>query len=184
MKGLAEIFLTAVNLVYAAMFGGPIDGTAWDVRVKQTGFFHWTSSRDTLVFRDGKGLIAGEVARGLRARAVRRKGGIRRDRLLAGFSTARGRTPSNGPATSMAAESPARSSCAAATAAKSATCSPASARPADAVAKTRIILFHKPYGVLSQFTSSDGKPALSRFGLPAGVYPRAASTTTARACCC
>lgn len=39
------------------------------------------------------------------------------------------------------------------------------------MAKTRIILFNKPYGVLSQFTSTDGKPALSRFSLPAGVYP-------------
>ncbi len=39
------------------------------------------------------------------------------------------------------------------------------------MAKTRIVLFYKPYGVLSQFTSVDGMPALSRFGLPAGVYP-------------
>ncbi len=39
------------------------------------------------------------------------------------------------------------------------------------MAKTRIVLFHKPYGVLSQFTSVDGKPALSKFSLPAGVYP-------------
>jgi 23S rRNA pseudouridine2457 synthase len=35
----------------------------------------------------------------------------------------------------------------------------------------RYILFHKPYGVLSQFTSEDGAPGLSDFGLPKSVYP-------------
>ena len=35
----------------------------------------------------------------------------------------------------------------------------------------RAVLFYKPYGVLSQFTSSDGHPSLSGFGLPKGVYP-------------
>ena len=34
----------------------------------------------------------------------------------------------------------------------------------------RMILFHKPYGVLSQFTPRDGHPGLSSFGLPKGVY--------------
>ncbi|MCX5794256.1 MAG: pseudouridine synthase [Elusimicrobia bacterium] len=34
----------------------------------------------------------------------------------------------------------------------------------------RVILFYKPYGVLSQFTAHDGHPGLSGFGLPAGVY--------------
>lgn len=33
------------------------------------------------------------------------------------------------------------------------------------------ILFHKPYGVLSQFTSEDGARSLSEFDLPKGVYP-------------
>lgn len=33
------------------------------------------------------------------------------------------------------------------------------------------ILFHKPYAVLSQFTSDDGKRTLSEFGFPKGVYP-------------
>jgi 23S rRNA pseudouridine2457 synthase len=36
---------------------------------------------------------------------------------------------------------------------------------------SRLIAFHKPYGVLSQFTSRDAHPSLSGFGLPAGVYP-------------
>lgn len=35
----------------------------------------------------------------------------------------------------------------------------------------RYILFHKPYGVLSQFTPEEGSRALSEFGLPKDVYP-------------
>lgn len=38
------------------------------------------------------------------------------------------------------------------------------------MAKARVVLLNKPYGVLSQFTPADGKPGLSRFGLPSGVY--------------
>jgi hypothetical protein len=64
MKIFAGIFFAAVNLLYASMFGGPIDGTAWDVKVKQDGFFHWSSQSDTLVFHGGKAVIAGEIAKG------------------------------------------------------------------------------------------------------------------------
>jgi 23S rRNA pseudouridine2457 synthase len=39
------------------------------------------------------------------------------------------------------------------------------------MAKSRIVLLNKPYGVLPQFTDKDGRPTLARFGLPAGVYP-------------
>ena len=35
----------------------------------------------------------------------------------------------------------------------------------------RYILFHKPYGVLSQFTSEDGAKGLSDFNLPKNIYP-------------
>jgi len=35
----------------------------------------------------------------------------------------------------------------------------------------RYILFHKPYGVLSQFTPEDGAKALSSFDLPKDIYP-------------
>ena len=35
----------------------------------------------------------------------------------------------------------------------------------------RYILFHKPYGVLSQFTSIEGSRSLSEFHLPKNVYP-------------
>ncbi len=33
------------------------------------------------------------------------------------------------------------------------------------------IIFNKPYGALSQFTSEHGHPSLADFGLPKGVYP-------------
>ena len=39
------------------------------------------------------------------------------------------------------------------------------------MAKTRIVALNKPYGVLTQFTDKDGRPTLSKFSLPAGVYP-------------
>lgn len=35
----------------------------------------------------------------------------------------------------------------------------------------RLIAFHKPYGVLSQFTPEAGHRSLAEFGLPRGVYP-------------
>ncbi|HEX9208441.1 MAG TPA: pseudouridine synthase [Steroidobacteraceae bacterium] len=35
----------------------------------------------------------------------------------------------------------------------------------------RIVLFNKPYGVLPQFTSSDGRPCLADFLTLPGVYP-------------
>jgi hypothetical protein len=64
MKNLAGVFFAAVGLLYATMFGGPIDGTAWDVKVRQDGFFHWSSQNDTLIFHRGKAVIASEIAKG------------------------------------------------------------------------------------------------------------------------
>ncbi|WP_025899691.1 pseudouridine synthase [Sneathiella glossodoripedis] len=37
--------------------------------------------------------------------------------------------------------------------------------------KSKYVAFHKPYGVLSQFTSEGGHQALSEFSLPKEVYP-------------
>ena len=39
------------------------------------------------------------------------------------------------------------------------------------MAKTRIVLLNKPHGVVSQFSALESKTTLSRFSLPAGVYP-------------
>lgn len=35
---------------------------------------------------------------------------------------------------------------------------------------SKVILFNKPFGVLSQFTQESGHPALDSFGFPPGVY--------------
>jgi len=64
MKTVAGALFTAVNFVYAAIFGGPIDGSSWDVKVKQDGFFHWGTKKETLVFHGGKLVVAGAVSQG------------------------------------------------------------------------------------------------------------------------
>lgn len=38
------------------------------------------------------------------------------------------------------------------------------------MSRFRYIAFHKPYGVLSQFTGEPGQRTLAEFGLPSGVY--------------
>lgn len=65
LNGLATAAFAAVNFVYAAVFGGPMDGTVWDVKLKEEGFFHWGSRRDTLIFARGRMLVEGEVAQGV-----------------------------------------------------------------------------------------------------------------------
>ncbi len=64
MATVSTALFAAMNFVHALIFGGPIDGTAWDVKVKQDGFFHWGSERDTLVFHKGKLVVAGAVGKG------------------------------------------------------------------------------------------------------------------------
>lgn len=64
MTTVASALFAAVNVVYAAIFGGPIDGSAWDIKVKQDGFFHWGSKKETLVFHGGKLVVAGAVSQG------------------------------------------------------------------------------------------------------------------------
>jgi hypothetical protein len=64
MKALASALFAAVNFVYAAIFGGPIDGSSWDVKVKRDGFFQWGSRKETLVFHGGKLVVAGAVSQG------------------------------------------------------------------------------------------------------------------------
>jgi hypothetical protein len=64
MTTVSGALFAAVNFVYAAIFGGPIDGTSWDVKVKQDGFFHWGTKKETLVFSGGKLVVAGAVNQG------------------------------------------------------------------------------------------------------------------------
>lgn len=64
MSAIANAFFAAVNLLYAAAFGGPIDGTTWDVTVRKDGFFSFSKRRETLIFHGGRAVIAGELARG------------------------------------------------------------------------------------------------------------------------
>ncbi len=45
---------------------------------------------------------------------------------------------------------------------------PARPQPRPPAADT--VLFHKPFGVLSQFTGAPGQPTLAAFGLPPGIY--------------
>lgn len=65
LNGLATAAFAAVNFVYAAVFGGPMDGTVWDVKMKEEGFLRWGSRRDTLIFARGRMLVEGEVAQGV-----------------------------------------------------------------------------------------------------------------------
>ncbi|MBI2386855.1 MAG: hypothetical protein HYV14_12740 [Elusimicrobia bacterium] len=64
MKTVAGALFAAVNFVYAAIFGGPIDGSSWDVKIKRDGFFHWGTRKETLVFHGGKLVVAGAVSQG------------------------------------------------------------------------------------------------------------------------
>ena len=64
MATVSSALFAAVNFVYAAIFGGPIDGSSWDVKVKQDGFFHWGTKKETLVFHGGKLVVAGAISQG------------------------------------------------------------------------------------------------------------------------
>lgn len=64
LSGLASAAFAAINFVYASVYGGPMDGTVWDVKVKEDGFFSWGSRRDTVVFARGRMVVAGDVAQG------------------------------------------------------------------------------------------------------------------------
>ena len=64
MTTVSSALFAAVNFVYAAIFGGPIDGSSWDVKVKQDGFFHWGSKKETLVFHNGRLVVACAVSQG------------------------------------------------------------------------------------------------------------------------
>lgn len=53
MRKLLLALSTAIGLAYARLFGGPMDGTAYEVKVKADSFFAF-SRRGTLVFEKGR----------------------------------------------------------------------------------------------------------------------------------
>ncbi|OGR89830.1 MAG: hypothetical protein A3J74_04995 [Elusimicrobia bacterium RIFCSPHIGHO2_02_FULL_57_9] len=63
---IKKIFLAviaAASLAYAKFFGGPMDGTSWDVKVSPESLFSF-SQRGTLVFENGMLSLSGRLASG------------------------------------------------------------------------------------------------------------------------
>ncbi len=59
----------ALGLAYSSLFGGPIDDSAWEIKIKRDTFFSFSSRRDTLIFENGKLTSAGGIARGFSSSA-------------------------------------------------------------------------------------------------------------------
>lgn len=53
MRKLLLALSTALSLAYARLFGGPMDGTAWEVKVHPDSLFAF-SRRGTLIFEQGR----------------------------------------------------------------------------------------------------------------------------------
>ncbi len=66
MKKVLLGFAALVSIAYARLFGGPMDGTAWDVKLKPDTFFA-RSKNDTLIFQNGKMTMAGFLNSGFSA---------------------------------------------------------------------------------------------------------------------
>lgn len=63
MKKLLLAVSAALSLAYAALVGGPMDGTVWEVKVKSEALFS-LSRRDTMVFQNGRLSVAGFLSSG------------------------------------------------------------------------------------------------------------------------
>lgn len=70
MKKLLLIAIVALVLAYHRMSGGPIDGTAWEVRLKSDSFFSF-SQKHTLIFQDGKASVLAYLPEGFPAEYYR-----------------------------------------------------------------------------------------------------------------
>lgn len=66
MKSLLLIAIVALVLAYHSMSGGPIDGTAWEVKLKSESFFSF-AKKDTLIFQEGKVTVLGYLPEGFSA---------------------------------------------------------------------------------------------------------------------
>jgi hypothetical protein len=63
MKRAMLAVTAAVSLAWSRMFGGAMDGMAYDVKIKADSFFSF-AHQDTLIFRDGRLTMAGFIASG------------------------------------------------------------------------------------------------------------------------
>lgn len=63
MKKLLLAAVAALGLAYGRLLGGPMDDTAWDVKIKADHLFAFSKS-DTLIFRRGRLSMAGFIASG------------------------------------------------------------------------------------------------------------------------
>lgn len=63
MRRLLFAVAAGLGILYAALFGGPMDGTSWEVKIKPDSLLSF-SHRDTLVFQRGRMSAAGFLSEG------------------------------------------------------------------------------------------------------------------------
>ncbi|MBI5629307.1 MAG: hypothetical protein HY921_00275 [Elusimicrobia bacterium] len=63
MKKTFLAFVASLGLAYYRLLGGPIDGTAWDIKIKPDSLFSF-SHKDTLIFTKGQLSVPGFASSG------------------------------------------------------------------------------------------------------------------------